>query len=102
MKSKYLTIKNSTETDSTGNYYPDIMTFPINKFLYNDIPLKVIITAMDIQRFDYFVFQFYNTSDYTDIILWLNNKSSVHELITGEELILPTPEDMDKFYMENI
>ena len=102
MKSIFLTIKDSLVADSLGNFYPDLMTFPINRFIYNDSPLKVVITAGDIARFDTFIFKFYNTSDYTDIILWLNNKASVHDLSTGDELLLPTPDDIDKFYIGNI
>lgn len=102
MRSKYLIIEDSDISDAYGNLYPDVMTFPINKFVYSEIPVKVAITSVDIARFDLFCYRYYGTCDYTDLLLWLNNKSTVHELETGEELTLPTANDINKFYITNL
>jgi hypothetical protein len=100
MRNKYLVIKeSSTETNSLGNPYPDIMTFPINKFRYNDIPIRTKLTSADIARFDLFCFRIYNNSDYTDLLLWLNDKASVHQLVAGEEVVLPSANDINNFYL---
>lgn len=102
-RNKYLTIKeSSTVFDSLGNAYPDIMTFPINNFIYTAIPLKVILTSFDIDRFDLFSYNYYSTSDYTDILLWLNNIDSVHSLVEGQEFIVPELADINRFYLDNL
>lgn len=98
MKNIFLTIKDSAVTDTYGNFYPDIMTFPILKFEYIDTPLKIVISSMDIERFDLFIYRYYSTSDYTDIVLWLNNYGTVHDLVPGIELSLPSTSDINKFY----
>ena len=39
-RTKYLVIKNSTvNADSLGNFYPDVLTFPVSKFIYNDVQI---------------------------------------------------------------
>jgi len=102
MKSMYLTIKASDQVDTFGNQYPDIMTFPVNSFRYYNNPLVVTLTSADCFRFDLLVYAYYKTSDYTDLILWLNNLSSVHDLVAGNELTLPDPDDITKFYLTNV
>jgi hypothetical protein len=102
MKSKYLVIKSGTEVNSLGEPYPDIMTFPINEFVYEQIPNRVILTTADVERFDLFCYRHYGNSDYTDILLWLNDYPSYHDLQIGDEILLPNIQDINKFYMSNI
>lgn len=100
MRTKYMTIKDSpTEVNTYGDAYPDIMTFPINEFQYNDIPRRVILTQADVARFDLFSYRYYNSCDFTDLLLWLNNKSSFHELEVGEEILVPTSDDINSFFV---
>jgi len=102
-RQKYLTIRPSTTVfDNLGNSYPDIMTFPINTFAYTGIPVKVFLSEADCNRFDIFVFNYYGTSDYTDILLWLNNKASVHDLNSADEFTLPETSDLNRYYLDNI
>lgn len=101
MRTKYLTIKDSpTEVNTYGEVYPDIMTFPINKFEYTDIPRRVILTQADITRFDLFSYRYYRTCDYTDILLWLNNYASYHDLTVGDEILVPTIDDINAFFVK--
>ncbi len=103
MKSIYITIKDSpTEIDAYGNSYPDVMTFPVNKFIYHEIPLSIKLTKIDIERIDLLSYAYYETSDYTDILLWLNNIASVHDLEVGQDFIIPEANDISRFYLENI
>lgn len=102
MRSKYLVIRPSTEVNANGENYPDVMTFPINKFLYNDIPTKAIVSSVDIIRFDLFCYSYYSTAEFTDLLLWLNDLSSVHDLTVGMELTLPSLEDINSFLVQYV
>jgi hypothetical protein len=98
-RTKYLVIKNSTvNADSLGNFYPDVLTFPVSKFIYNDVPAQVTLTQGDIARFDIFIYTYYGISDYQDLILSLNGIPSVHELYVGQILKLPSTNDINIFY----
>jgi len=101
MKSRYSLMKPSSVVfDSLGNAYPDVCTYPINKFIYSDIPLRVILTSGDIERFDFFCNSKYGTSDYTDLLLRLNNIPSIHDLTVGQEFILPTITDINAIFLK--
>jgi hypothetical protein len=101
MKSRYTLIKASTVVfDALGNAYPDVCTYPIDKFIYSDIPMRVILTTGDIARFDFFCNSKYGTSDYTDLLLRLNNIASVHDLTAGQEFILPTITDINALFLK--
>jgi hypothetical protein len=101
MKNIYNTIKASLEVDSLGNTYPDVCTFSINTFRYYNNPLTITLTSADCIRFDLLIYAYYQTSDYTDLILWLNNLKSYHDLVAGNEIILPDPNDITRFYLTN-
>lgn len=97
MKSRYMTIKASEVTDEDGNNYPDLFTFPIKHFKFSDPLKKVTITQRYINRFYLVCYDAYGTTDYDDIILWLNSISSTHELELGSTIYIPSKADLDKF-----
>jgi len=99
----YLTIKDNTSTkDEFDNFFPDIMTFPINKFRYTRTPTEVVLTQQNIDRMDLFMFDFYNITDYDDIILWLNNIEFKEQLASGDKFLLPDKKDLERFYIDFI
>lgn len=102
LKTKYFTMVDSSETDNKGQNYPDVMTFPINRFQYSAIPIEITINQFVKEKLPVYLYTVYSTVDYDDIILWLNNKESSNELIIGEKLILPDKRDIDAFYLKFI
>jgi len=101
MKSRYITMKESSETNSKGEKYPDVLTFPIEKFKFNDPLKEVMITQTYKERFYLLCHEAYGSSQYDDIVLWLNGISSVHILTPGETIFLPSKRDLDKFLINN-
>ncbi len=102
MKSKYRTISESEiYSDNFGNKYPDIFSFPIEKFEYTDPVQSYSLGIRDIYRFDLLIYSYYDTSDYTDIILWLNNIEHISDVETGTNISLPSKKDIENFYKEN-
>jgi hypothetical protein len=102
MKSRYSLMSASEQANTLGQLYPDIMTYPINKFLYTEDPYKVILTTAYIQRFYLVSYAYYDTSDYTDFLLFFNNYSSFHELEEGDEILVPTKNDVNSFFLKYI
>jgi hypothetical protein len=89
-----------TTTDNDGTVYPDCLSVPLNQFRYKKNASAVRLTQVDIDRFDLFIFGKYNTCDYIDLILWLNNIGSVRELTAGMTIKLPAKSDLDSFYIK--
>ena len=99
-KSKYSTIASSSVyTDASGNFYPDIFTFPINNIVLNDKPLKYYLEQQDIERFDILMANYYGSSDYDQIILWLNKIGHIADQSVGTEIYLPSKNDLDTFLL---
>jgi len=101
IRNRYLLTKNS-ENMYENNEYPDILTFPLQKFVYTKTPLIYTLTYQDISRFDVFIFNQYGTCDYDDFILMLNNIYFKEDLAVGDKIILPDLEDIENFYSKNI
>jgi hypothetical protein len=101
MKSRYIAMKESVVTNDKGEKYPDILTFPIKKFKFNDPLKEVIITQKYKERFYLLCYEEYGLVEYDDIILWLNGISSVHILMPGETILLPSKRDLDRFLIQN-
>lgn len=100
-KSIWITMKNSIEdVDEFDINYPDIMTFNINKFKYNYTPLNIVLSEQDVINFPLLMFNNYNTTDYDDIVLWLNNIESKNGLVSGQTILLPNKKDIDDFYLK--
>lgn len=88
-------------TDSANQAYPDPLTLPLSKFEYKDEVKPHVLTQVEIDRFDLFLYAEYGNCYYGDIVLLLNRKGSVHEFLPGDTISLPTKDDIDKFYIKN-
>jgi len=95
-----VTKKSSTEKASDGTYYPDIMTFPVEKFTYKDPPREYYITQGDIERPDLLMMKVYGTPQYDDLVAWLNNLPSFREAGIGDKILLPSKADLEKFFIK--
>jgi len=91
----------TTTTDYDGQTYPDCLSLPLQKFRYQKNPSSTRLTQVDIDRFDIYIFNQYNSMNYMDIILWLNNIGSLRELVPGMWITLPDKSDLDTFYIKN-
>lgn len=101
MKSKYLTIKESSiYADQNGNTYPDIFTFPANKLTFKSRAQKYILNYNDIIRFDLLISNYYGFADYSDIVLWFNEINHIADVIPGTVIYLPDQNDIDTFYRD--
>lgn len=99
----WLTMKdNESTTDSQGLYYPDVMTFPVNRFKWNSTPEVVTLTQNQIDRMDIFMYDYYGVSQYDDIILHLNNIEFKEDLTAGDKLLMPNKEDLEDFFLTYI
>jgi len=102
LRTKYLTTpRNIITTDEDGQFYPDIMLFPFERFRVT-IPLtKHIMGQLDIERFDLLMYRFYGSTQYDDLVMWYNNIEYISRISIGDTIYLPAKEDIEKFYTEN-
>ena len=101
MRTRYDFIKPAKSPESKtkrGEPYPDLCTFRIEEFRFTARPERYKLLQRDVDRFDILMFRKYKVAAYDDLILWLNNVPSVHFLQAGDELLLPSREDLDRFY----
>lgn len=101
MKSRYDIMKISKEKTITGLYYPDVLSFNLNSFIYNYVTKEIVITQTYKDRFYLACFLTYNVCVYDDIVLWLNKKDTVHNLEVGETLFFPDIRDIESFLIAN-
>lgn len=102
-KNRYLVIEESSKyKDSYGNTYPDIFTFPIKKFKTTEMPFSYTLTEVDIYRFDLLIYSYYGSPEYDDIVLWYNKIQHIADVMPGTQIELPTKNDIDNFYSNNI
>ncbi len=92
----------SNEIDSHGEKYYDLLSYPINKFKYSRIGEEAVIDQLATCKFPVYLFNYYGTTDYDDIILYLNNLSTKYNMITSEKILLPEKVDIDNFYLQYI
>ena len=104
-KSKYDVMSPSdTVTDNNGSFYPDISTFPINKFSPSVKYLNYSLTYGDIYRFDQLINGLFGSFDfYDDFSLWI---SDVAFLSLDSNFEAPmkfyTKSDIDNWYSKNL
>jgi hypothetical protein len=91
----------ATTADNDGTIYPDCLSIPLNAFRAQKNFSLIRLTQVDIDRFDLFMDKKYHSLDYIDIILWLNNISSLRELTAGDYIGLPAKSDLDTFFIKN-
>lgn len=102
-RTRYLVTKESeTQKDSSGNKYPDILTYPLDKFIFNYAPTPYILTDNDIERFDILIYKIYGDSYYDDLVLYVNKIQFKHDLQSGQEILLPDIKDIESFYLSNL
>lgn len=101
-RTRYEIMKASNQTNSDGNNYPDVMTFPIEKFVFTDPGKNHILTRSDLDRFDILCIREYGVSYYDDIVLWLNNIDNLKNVTPGNTIFLPTKRDLDRFFTKNL
>lgn len=102
MRSRYDLMSNSSVIADDGTPYKDPLTLPLNRIRYTDSFTSVFASQIDIDRFDLLQAKFYGAAELDDIILWLNNYASVHEITIDDEIHLISKRDLEKFYIENI
>jgi hypothetical protein len=103
LRSRYTVTKESDSgVDDLNNKFPDILTLPVDKFIYKYAPSISILTQMDIERFDIFVYSIYGSSEFNDLLLIFNNVFSKYDLVIGQKLIIPDKRDIDQWFLKNI
>jgi len=90
----------TTTTDNDGKVYPDCLSVPLEKFRYQKNPSSARLTQVNIDRFDLYIFDKYQSTNYLDIVLWLNNIGSIRELKAGMWITLPDKSDLDTFHIK--
>lgn len=101
MKSRYAVMKKSEQKTSKGYHYPDVLTFPIKKFVFKDEVKEVELTQEYIEKFYLLCFREYRVNHYDDIILWLNGIDSIHNVEIGKKIYLPSKKDLERFLIRN-
>ena len=102
MRNRYNLMLKSDVMTERGTFFPDVMTFPVQDFDFNDAPLEYYLQKIDIERPDLFVSKLYGTPEFDDIIFWLNNISNIDDAEVGQKILIPSPIDMEKFYLDNL
>jgi len=104
MKNKYQLMRNSEFTDSDGNNYPDLSTFPLETLVINTKPLNYSLTENDCLRFFDLIYKYYGNFDfYDDMILWLSDVEDITLESNFERKInLISKKDLDSWYLSSL
>lgn len=102
MRNRYILMKESTQSDNNGNNYPDVLTFPEDRFVYTQTPLEVDMPQQYVDRLDILMSEYYGVPYYDDIIIWLNGVYSRNDIETGDRLYLPSKLDLNRFFVKNV
>lgn len=98
MKSRYDMMTASTQCDSFGNAYPDVLSL--------DISDKKFTTAMTVTKctqafkdaFYLVCYAYYGYCYLDDLLMWLNGISDADTLVVGETLYVPSAENFSSYY----
>jgi hypothetical protein len=100
---RYLFMQNSSITDDSGNFYPDLCTFRIENFDYKRKPSEEVLKQNFVYRFDILTYELYESFDlYDELLLWLNDILELNNTSIGKKIFAPDKQDMDDFYLNNI
>lgn len=105
MKTKYDVMLLSEVTDSNGNNYADLATFPIEDFTPTTKPIEYKLTYNDTERFFDIIYTFYNEFEfYDDIILWLNDIIHISDSDENFQKIIRmySKSDVDRWYRDKL
>lgn len=103
-KNKYLLMQDSQTTDELGNSFPDLATFPIEKFINNLKPAFYTLSYNDTQRFFDLINGVYQNFDfYDDITLWLNDIDYISKTSENfdKKISFYKKSDLDQFFFDN-
>ena len=99
-------MQNELMNDSEFQYdevtYKDPMTLDINLFSPIDNLITYEMNQADVLRPDLFFYEIYRTNKYDDIVLWINGLSSTYELTIGYNILIPTTQDLEDFYIQQV
>lgn len=104
-KTKYDLMAESVVTDSEGNAYPDLATFPIDEFDMTTKPVDYSLSFINTERFFDLIYEWYGSFDfYDDIILWLNDIRHISDSEENFEKVIRMfgQHDIDDWYEKNI
>lgn len=102
-KTKYQLMDNSSVTDSNGDYYPDLATFPIDKLRTNYKPSNYNLNENDIYRFYNLTNEYYGSFDFYDYMtLWLNDIRIISEDDFNKTIKFYDQKDLDDWFLENL
>lgn len=101
MRSRYYLVKNSNTRSSDGSFYKDILTLRMDKFIFSEPPIEYNLTKRDIERPDLLVYDIYGSSEYDDLLFWLNGIKDLKDVEVGTLIFLPVKKDMENFYLKS-
>ena len=104
MRSMYdLMVASNTRDEVTQELYPDVLTAPLEKFKFVSPPKEYGLTQQDLLRIDLLMVKAYRTPEYDDIVLCINNVDCIYdtEQYLGTDILIPTKENVDRFYKNN-
>lgn len=101
MRSRYELMEFSEQRDSKDRFFPDVMTLPTHKFRFTEPPKEHTITSVDKTRFDVRMFREYEMAELDDIVRFVNRTPLLEDTEIGERFLLPSKENIERFYNEN-
>ena len=98
MRSRYDLADESATRSDEGTFYKDICTITMDQFRYTTAPLEYYLTTIDIKRIDILLDGLYGSSEFDDLLLWLNDIADPTTLTVGQKILVPSKSDMETFY----
>lgn len=98
MRSRYDLADDSATLSGEGKFFKDILTIPMGKFRYTTAPFEYYLTIIDVQRLDILAANLYGSSEFDDLLLWLNKIADPTSLSVGDMILVPSKSDMETFY----
>lgn len=102
MRSRYDLMQVSKQKDSSGYYYPDVLTIPLDSLQFSSPLTRVRINQNYKNRFYNLCYDQWGITYYDDILLYMNGVSLEDTLEVNEQILVPTKEDMDSYYSKNL
>lgn len=102
MRSRYDLMKNSSQKDSSGNSYPDVLTLDLSEKVFSSRTRKIRCSQLQKDRPWYLTYRYYGYSELDDLLLWMNGVSRPSILEVGETLYIPSREDFESYYTSRL